>query len=142
MSQEIENFQQKANNAFLLIFTLEMILKIFGLGFCEYINDGFNFLDSVTVIFGILEIFASDDGQGSLSVLRGFRILRILKLFKKAEGLQTLIKTILKASGDAANLGLLIILFVCINALIGKQLFTFEIKDEDGNPSDLNFEDF
>ena len=48
----------------------------------------------------------------------------------------------LKASADAATLGLLVLLFIMINALIGKQLFGGKIFDDEGKESRLNFSDF
>ena len=89
---EMPDFWKKiqfyANVVFLTIFTFEGVFKIIGLGFFEYVSDGFNLFDFLIVIFGFVEIkFDGTGGTGILSVLRGFRILRIFKLFKKAKGL-------------------------------------------------------
>jgi voltage-dependent calcium channel L type alpha-1D len=137
-----KNTQAYANSVFLIIFTFEAAFKIIGLGFFEYVKDGFNLFDFLIVISGFVEVIFQSGAGAALSVLRGFRILRIFKLLKKAKGLQTLVQTILRAAVDASNLGLLIILFVCINALIGKQLYSGEVIDEEGNHSRTGFEDF
>ena len=76
------------NLIFTIIFTTELVLKIIGLGFIGYIGDGFNQFDFVVVIFSLSE-FVSHSKQGnSVSVIRTFRILRVLKLMKNNRGLQ------------------------------------------------------
>ncbi len=37
-------------------FTVEMLCKIIGFGFLTYINDGFNILDAIVVIFSLVEL--------------------------------------------------------------------------------------
>ena len=136
-----KKIQNYGNVFFMVIFILEAVLKIIGLGFFGYIGDGFNLFDFFIVISGLFETISGSKG-GALSVLRGVRILRIFKLFKKAKKMQMLVKTIIRASVDAGNLGLLIILFVCINALIGKSLYPESIYDDENEISRTGFEDF
>ncbi|KFM60665.1 Voltage-dependent T-type calcium channel subunit alpha-1H, partial [Stegodyphus mimosarum] len=69
-----------SNVIFTAIFFLEMILKMFAEGFCSYISSGFNVFDSVIVVLSLVELCQSS-GSG-LSVLRTFRLLRILKLVR------------------------------------------------------------
>ena len=64
------------------------------------------------------------------------------KLFKKSSGLKTLVIAVFKSSVDSLNLGILIVLFIFVNAIIGKQLFEGEVKDSDGNVSRTGFENF
>ena len=45
-----------SNYIFTGLFTMEMILKLFALGFFEYIADSFNLFDGAVVILSILEI--------------------------------------------------------------------------------------
>jgi hypothetical protein len=45
----------------------------------------------------------------------------------------------MSAIKEAANLGLLITIFIFINALIGKHLLKGQLKDEDGEIYRLNF---
>jgi len=130
------------NLIFTVIFTAELLLKIVGLGFMEYIGDGFNQFDFIVVIFSLMEYLDISDAGSTVSVIRTFRILRVLKLMKNNKGLQNIVLTMLKAFGDANNLGLLIILFISINALIGKQLLPGQIKMEDGSDSRTTFKDF
>ena len=149
-----KNTQAYANSVFLIIFTFEAAFKIIGLGFFEYVKDGFNLFDFLIVISGFVEvIFQSGAGAPKHWFWRSRAISFAwlphpanLQALKEGQGaplrLQTLVQTILRAAVDASNLGLLIILFVCINALIGKQLYSGEVIDEEGNHSRTGFEDF
>lgn len=66
-----------------------MILNIIGLGIVEYVKDGFNIFDAVIVLVSVIDLvvmsMSSGDEQsdtGFITVLRGFRLLRIFKLVK------------------------------------------------------------
>ena len=80
---------EQANIAFTVIFTLECISKLIGLGFSRYISNGFNAFDFIVVMAALFESFGKG---GKLSILRGFRIMRIFKLIKGAKGLQLLVR--------------------------------------------------
>lgn len=83
---------ENLNLAFTIIFTIECIMKLIGMGFIEYQKDYFNLFDFVVVIAALIEFFFEGSGFAGLSILRGFRILRIFKLIKKAKSLQLLVK--------------------------------------------------
>lgn len=79
------------NYVFTGIYTLEMIVKMTALG-KTYFKDGwciFDFLIVISAWFGILllEIFKIDVGSIT-TIIRSFRIARVLKLIKKAKTLQ------------------------------------------------------
>lgn len=63
---------------FLAIFCCEMVLKLLADGFFQYVKSGFNVFDGSIVMLSLLELL-EEHGSG-LSVLRTFRLLRILKL--------------------------------------------------------------
>ena len=75
-------------------FALEMVMKMIGLKWRAYIADRFNIFDGVVVIISIVEL-AVADGGGNLTVLRSFRLLRILKLARSWPQLRKIIATIL-----------------------------------------------
>ena len=79
------------NYVFTGIYTLEMIVKMTALG-KTYFKDGwciFDFLIVISAWLGILllEIFKIDVGSIT-TIIRSFRIARVLKLIKKAKTLQ------------------------------------------------------
>ena len=54
--QWLTDFQNIANIVFTIIFAIEMIIALIGLGLKGYISDGFNIFDGVIVIFSLLEL--------------------------------------------------------------------------------------
>lgn len=67
-----------ANMGLTIVFVIEMIMKIFGLGIKEYLRDGFNIFDATIIIIGLLEYVGI--GQKAITVLRLLRLLRIFKI--------------------------------------------------------------
>ncbi len=45
-----------SNYIFTGLFTMEMVLKLFALGFFEYVADSFNLFDGLVVVLSIVEI--------------------------------------------------------------------------------------
>ena len=105
------------------MFLAEMIIKLAGLGFRDYVRDGFNDFDGILVIISMVEIVLSSDNMQGLLVLRAFRLFRVFKLAKSWKSLRVMITTVLKSLGSIGYLGLLMLLFVFIYALVGMQFF-------------------
>lgn len=123
---------------FTIIFALEMVLKLLGLGLKDYVKDGFNIFDAVIVVFSLFELMGDSDG-GNFTVLRGFRLLRIFKIVRSWTSLRKLLQTVIASFPAIANLGLLTFLFLFIYALVGKQFFAGEFLDDDGQPARYSF---
>ena len=127
-----------ANLFFTVVFALEMILKLIGFGFRKYVADGFNIFDAFIVIMSYVELFIPGD-DSSLSVLRAFRLLRIFKIIKSWDSLRILLSTVLESLTAITNLGVLIVLYLFISALLTKQFYSGKLHDEDGEESRYNF---
>lgn len=78
--QSLTNALEYSNLAFALLYAFEMILKIIADGFLEYIKNIYNLFDSGIVIISIIELHGHNNS--GLSVLRTFRLLRVLKLVR------------------------------------------------------------
>ncbi len=66
---------------------VEMVLKLVAYGCVGYISNGFDVFDGIIVVLSGVElcqglIEGHTHGGGALSVLRTFRLLRILKLVR------------------------------------------------------------
>lgn len=135
--------QNIANIFFTVIFACEMLLSMMGLGCKEYFSDGFNIFDFIIVMFSLFDLgvtLSSDGGSaGFITVLRGFRLLRIFKLVKSWTTLQQLLKTILNSMSSISNLAVLSLLFLFVYSLIGKQFFYGEMVDLDGEVTRYHF---
>lgn len=57
-SEQQNHIGEIANIFFTIIFTSEMVLKLFGLGIKKYVSDGFNVFDGVIVIVSLVELFS------------------------------------------------------------------------------------
>ncbi|VDP03539.1 unnamed protein product [Soboliphyme baturini] len=122
----LDKFQEIANLFFVILFTLEMFLKIYSLGFVNYFVALFNRFDCFVVISSILEFaltFAGLMKPLGVSVLRSARLLRIFKVTKYWNSLRNLVASLLNSLRSIASLLLLLFLFIVIFALLGMQLF-------------------
>ena len=83
------------NEFFTWIFFLEMILKLFGLGFKNYIKDGYNLFDAVIVIISLIDWSLSQmddvDAGSTLKAFKALRLLRMMKLSKSWKALQDIL---------------------------------------------------
>jgi len=111
-----------ANLFFTVCFVVEMILKLFGLGFKSYVRDNFNLFDTAVIIIGLLE-YTGLDTKGAL-VFRSFRLLRIFKIARQWSSLKKLLLLVLGSMKSIANLAFLLLLFMFIYTLIGMQFLS------------------
>uniref|UniRef100_A0A8D2JGV0 Voltage-dependent L-type calcium channel subunit alpha n=1 Tax=Varanus komodoensis TaxID=61221 RepID=A0A8D2JGV0_VARKO len=118
--------QDVANRVLLALFTIEMILKMYALGFRQYFMSLFNRFDCLVVCTGILELILVEIASMTplgISVLRCIRLLRILKITKYWTSLNNLVASLLNSVRSIASLLTLLFLFIVIFALLGMQLF-------------------
>jgi hypothetical protein len=94
IDSESDRANETANFVFYLIFCLEMMLKLYGLGVRQYMRDGYNVFDAIVVLLSTVEIILanSDVNSGNsgqaISAFRCVRLLRIFKLAKSWTGLR------------------------------------------------------
>ncbi len=125
-----------------LIFALEMVIKVMGLGVFEYCKEFFNVFDAFIVISGTIELIVAppwedgDSGGSAVSALRSFRLFRVFKLARSWVSLRKLLETIAKTLYDIANFTVVLFLFIYIFALVGMQVFAnrFHFDKETGEP--------
>eukprot|EP00756_Hemistasia_phaeocysticola_P021955 Hpha_TRINITY_DN15803_c5_g1::TRINITY_DN15803_c5_g1_i1::g.189890::m.189890/K04852/CACNA1E; voltage-dependent calcium channel R type alpha-1E len=112
-----------------IIFTLEIILKFAGLGFCLTFRDPYNRFDFFLVVVGIPQLLMSFLGGGGggnlLSVFRMLRVLRVLRLARRWERLRKVILVVLDSMASVAYLSMLLMLLLFIYAVMGMQLFGY-----------------
>ena len=139
--EELVSVMEIINLAFTGIYFLEMIIKLVALRKL-YFNDGWNVFDFLIVLFallGLLSQYVFKINVGALStVVRAFRILRVLKLIRKAKNLQKILNTFLLAIPELANVGALLFLFLFLFAVLGVFLFS-GIRLQENLNSHANF---
>jgi len=148
------------NSVFALVFALEAVVKLIGLGPRWYFQDDWNKIDlaivclsSITlgVDFGMKQHICSgnlDDRVSSvpgLGVLRSFRIARVFRLVRRARSLELMIRTLITSLPALANIFALISLFLLIFAVLGTTLFWNVSHEQDlygGVDGDGNYASF
>ncbi|XP_037293759.1 voltage-dependent T-type calcium channel subunit alpha-1G isoform X2 [Manduca sexta] len=138
--EELTVIVEISNIVFSAIFAIEMILKIVAEGPFKYISNGFNVFDGVIVILSAFELAQSMGnekdlaGGSGLSVLRTFRLLRILKLVRFMPNLRRQLFVMLRTMDNVAVFFSLLVLFIFIFSILGMNLFgcKFCKKDEHG----------
>jgi hypothetical protein len=115
-----------------VIFTFESAVKLIGLGWKVFKMDSFNTFDLVVVIVSLGDVGMDIGGVFAganippffpVSVLRTFRIIRVLKLARQWENLRVILVTLVKSLKSVMYLCILMLLFILIWALLGMELF-------------------
>ncbi|KAG9510109.1 Voltage-dependent T-type calcium channel subunit alpha-1I, partial [Fragariocoptes setiger] len=125
--EQLTEIVEISNIAFTCLFFIEMLLKLTAHGFYDYIIDGFNCFDGCIVLLSIMELFETS-GSG-LSVLRTFRLLRILKLVRFMPALQRQLVIMLRTLDNVAVFFALLVLFIFIFSILGMNLFGCKFCD-------------
>lgn len=127
-----------------LCFTLEMAMKVLGLGLKSYLSHAFNILDGLLVLIGHFEIvsFIQNQTINNLSILRAPRILRIFRIAYKWQELRIVLEKLLHSTKSICYLGLITFITIFIYALLGKRLFEGTLDDGNGNLPRANFDNF
>uniref|UniRef100_A0A8C6MCX0 Voltage-dependent L-type calcium channel subunit alpha n=1 Tax=Nothobranchius furzeri TaxID=105023 RepID=A0A8C6MCX0_NOTFU len=138
------------NMVFTAVFTVEMFLKLiaFKPRLCVakkdrmlgYFGDAWNVFDALVVIGSIVDIVLSeidptetpqvdemgnteDSARISITFFRLFRVMRLVKLLSRGEGIRTLLWTFIKSFQALPYVALLIAMLFFIYAVIGMQVF-------------------
>ncbi len=78
----IEDMFNQWNLAFTIIFWVEMVLKLIGLGVKTYLKDAMNYLDGTVVILSMVELVFLSGSGGALSAFRAVRIFRTFRVIR------------------------------------------------------------
>uniref|UniRef100_A0A8C5D5S1 Voltage-dependent T-type calcium channel subunit alpha-1I-like n=1 Tax=Gouania willdenowi TaxID=441366 RepID=A0A8C5D5S1_GOUWI len=139
---ELTNVLEICNIVFTSMFSLEMILKVTAFGSFNYLRNPYNVFDGIIVIISVCEIVGQSDG--GLSVLRTFRLLRVLKLVRFMPALRRQLVVLMKTMDNVATFCMLLMLFIFIFSILGMHIFgcKFSLKTETGDtvPDRKNFD--
>jgi len=94
----VSKYSDQIDIIFLVIYTIEMLLKIIAMGFFmrphSYLRDYWNILDFMVVIFGWIALILN---ANDISSIRVIRILRPLRTINSIPGMSGLVQTILNS---------------------------------------------
>ncbi|KAG6444901.1 hypothetical protein O3G_MSEX003637 [Manduca sexta] len=134
------------NMIFIIIFTIECILKIFALRH-HYFLDRWNLFDFVVVVTSVLGLVLSDIiekyfvSPTLLRIVRLAKIGRVLRLVKSSKGIRTLLHTLAMSMPALFNICLLLFLVMFIYAIFGMSFF-MHVKNQSGIDDVYNFKTF
>ncbi|XP_074862003.1 voltage-dependent L-type calcium channel subunit alpha-1C isoform X16 [Carettochelys insculpta] len=128
------------NMLFTGLFTVEMVLKLIAFKPKHYFCDAWNTFDALIVVGSIVDIAitevnpaenshcpSSTNGEEnsriSITFFRLFRVMRLVKLLSRGEGIRTLLWTFIKSFQALPYVALLIVMLFFIYAVIGMQVF-------------------
>uniref|UniRef100_A0A8C9VFI7 Voltage-dependent T-type calcium channel subunit alpha n=1 Tax=Scleropages formosus TaxID=113540 RepID=A0A8C9VFI7_SCLFO len=138
---ELTNALEISNIVFTSLFALEMLLKVLVYGPFGYIKNPYNIFDGIIVVISVWEIVGQQGG--GLSVLRTFRLMRVLKLVRFMPALQRQLVVLMKTMDNVATFCMLLMLFIFIFSILGMHLFGCKFGSEhDGDtlPDRKNFD--
>uniref|UniRef100_A0A671YPE0 Voltage-dependent L-type calcium channel subunit alpha n=1 Tax=Sparus aurata TaxID=8175 RepID=A0A671YPE0_SPAAU len=91
------------NMVFTGVFTVEMILKLIAFKPRNYFADAWNTFDALIVVGSVVDIAITeinnteDSARISITFFRLFRVMRLVKLLSRGEGIRTLLWTFIKS---------------------------------------------
>ena len=140
MSSQLEFALLVTNFVFTFFFTVEVAIKITGMGFWDFWMDNFNRFDLCIVGLSIIEVLAiggsaipalrSLKALRSMKVLKTFRVFRIFKMFRYLASLRIIGEVILSSLGSFVSIAVLLFLFLLVFAIVGLHVFG-GLKDPD-----------
>ena len=104
------------NQTFLIIFVVELALRIFAWRL-RFFKDAWSMFDLIVV--GIALVPAS----GPLSILRALRVLRVLRLVSAVPAMRRVVTTLLGALPGLGSIAILLSLFYYVFAVIATKIF-------------------
>ena len=133
------------NYFFALIFVLEAIIRLLGIGFKHYFRDTWNCFDFFIAFGSFISIIISLSSSieiKAVTLLRAFRILRLLRLLKRGgKSLYLIFNTLVITMQSLVNIGGLLLLMMYIYSIIG-MIFFGELKRNATMNDYINFESF
>ncbi|XP_052425513.1 voltage-dependent L-type calcium channel subunit alpha-1D-like isoform X6 [Carassius gibelio] len=117
------------NMVFTAVFTVEMLLKLIAFKPRHYFTDAWNTFDALIVVGSVVDIAITevnnteDSARISITFFRLFRVMRLVKLLSRGEGIRTLLWTFIKSFQALPYVALLIAMLFFIYAVIGMQVF-------------------
>jgi hypothetical protein len=130
------------NVFFAAVFLSEFLIKVSGFGISRYFTVTMNWLDVAIVAVGLIELpstlatsgcllgtpynchefYHCEGSGGGVSVLRTFRLVRVVKLLRAFPDLQKQIMAVVSTLGSVAALVGLIFIFLLIFCILGMNL--------------------
>ncbi len=120
--QAIDN----SNEVFTWVFVGEMAIRLIAYGPVRYCRDPMNLFDAAVVLTSLVAV--------NVSALRVLRLGRLFKLARSFESLRHILRTMVTALSQSADLGFLLVLAIFMFGLLGMQVFAGAMGECDPPP--------
>lgn len=104
-----------------IIFTMELVVNLYGTWFMPFWKEAWNVFDFVIVAISLLSLCFED--LPGISVLRLFRAFRVFRLFKRIESLRNIIEASVKSVPGVTNVFVILTIIMAIWAIMGVNFF-------------------
>eukprot|EP00794_Sanderia_malayensis_P020401 gene20401-22414_t len=125
----------EAEIAFLVLFNLEIFLKVYTLGVKKFFSRFWNIFDflvigSATIVLIFESLFLSlKTSEGTLDLLMVLRVLRLFKIVGNYHRFKVIINTILQIGPAILTYGGIMFVFYYIFSIVGMEAFSGRIND-------------
>ena len=140
LKPEVLDSLNVSNYVFNSVYIFEYVVKFIGLGPIVYYSDPFTYLDTLIIIFSIIDMStpSSNDTDstigkkeqnvssqlGFLRVFRIFRVVRLTKILRRIKAMRLIIVSVTKAVINVSYIIAIILMFILIFQLLGMSLLS------------------
>ncbi|KAF0724297.1 hypothetical protein Ae201684_016962 [Aphanomyces euteiches] len=121
----INSFIDKCNSISFYIFLVEAFVKVVAMGFCfgegAYLSDGWNRLDFIIVVSGLLSIMNIKGIK--VGFIRVLRVMRPLRTLHSLPGLKVLTNSLLASLPALANVFVLLMFCMLVFGILGMEIY-------------------
>uniref|UniRef100_A0A8C1SG91 Voltage-dependent L-type calcium channel subunit alpha n=1 Tax=Cyprinus carpio TaxID=7962 RepID=A0A8C1SG91_CYPCA len=139
-------------NVFDFLIVIGSIIDVILSEINHYFVDAWNTFDALIVVGSVVDIAITevnglqnteDNARISITFFRLFRVMRLVKLLSRGEGIRTLLWTFIKSFQALPYVALLIVMLFFIYAVIGMQMFgKIALRDQSQINRNNNFQTF
>ncbi|XP_063675163.1 sodium channel protein type 9 subunit alpha-like isoform X8 [Bolinopsis microptera] len=123
------------NLFYVVVFTIEMCLKLFAFGAITYFESAWHWIDSLVVAISIVSIVIKNVGYGGLKAIRALRALRPLRAISQWEGMRLSVNALISSIPSFGNVSLVCLVLWLVFCILGVQFFGnkfYKCVDSDG----------
>lgn len=144
----IPHWHTYTNSTFQIIYTVELVMKILGLGLVipqgAFLRDWWNIADSLVVIFGYIDLFNIEDTDFDPRPLRIFRVFRPFRDATGIDGVKSIMVVLSASLPLLFFVALVYVFYLAMFAIIGVQLWhdSFNVRCKNEATQEFNTELF
>ncbi|CAH3122341.1 unnamed protein product [Porites lobata] len=126
---------------FLVLFNIEILLKLYTYGFKEFFSRYWNIFDFLVIGSATLALIIEtsyeslQSSQGVLDFLMVLRVLRLVKIMGQIKRFQVVVGTVMQIGPAMGTYGAIMFVLYYMYAILGMELFGGLIKSESSYPS-------